>query len=162
MPLDPPDRQHCDAALGYAELGMYDDANAELECIDPLNRAAPEVLAVRVAIYQGLKRWDALLVVASRLAEFEPSHVLWTVSLAYATRRVVSIQAARDILLAAAANFPTEAIIPFNLGCYFCQLGDLETAKDYLRRTFEIDANWRVAALDDRDLAPLWNFLSSH
>jgi hypothetical protein len=66
MPLEPPDRQHSEAALGYCELGMFEDANAELEEIDPLNRATPEVLAVRVAIYHGLKKWDALQVVAAQ------------------------------------------------------------------------------------------------
>ncbi|MEY2565247.1 MAG: hypothetical protein QOH88_3440 [Verrucomicrobiota bacterium] len=33
---------------------MFEDANAELEEIDPFNRANPEVLRVRAAIYHGL------------------------------------------------------------------------------------------------------------
>ena len=138
---------------------MFDDANAELECIDPFNRAAPEVLGVRVAIYHGLRKWDALQTVAARLVEHEPTNVQWVVSLAYATRRAVSIGAARNILLTAETRFPNEAIIPFNLACYYCQLGDLETAKDHLSRAFEIDSNWRMAALEDRDLEPLWSTL---
>lgn len=138
---------------------MFDDANAELERIDPFNRAAPEVLRVRVAISHGLKKWDALQVVAAKLVEFEPTNVQWTVSLAYATRRAVSIESAREILLAAEAQFPNEGVIPFNLACYYCQLGDLETAKDYLRRAFEIDSHWRLSALEDRDLEPLWSTL---
>jgi hypothetical protein len=28
-----------------------------------------------------------------------------------------------------------------------------------LKQAFEIDLNWRVAALDDEDLKPLWNDL---
>jgi tetratricopeptide (TPR) repeat protein len=159
VPLEPPDQRHCEAALGYTELGMFEDANTELECIDPFNRAAPEVLAVRVAVYHGLKKWDALQVVAAQLAEYEPTNVQWTVSLAYATRRTASIGAARNILLTARHQFPSEAIIPFNLACYYCQLGDLPTAKDYLRRAFEIDPHWRLAALEDRDLEPLWSTL---
>jgi hypothetical protein len=38
-------------------------------------------------------------------------------------------------------------------------MGEIETAKQYLKRTFEIDLNWRVAALDDEDLRPLWDSL---
>jgi uncharacterized protein YjhX (UPF0386 family) len=49
-----------DSALA---AGMFDDANAELQRIDAFNRAALEVFRVRVAIFQGLKNWDA---VASR------------------------------------------------------------------------------------------------
>src|SRR5205807_8613311 len=37
------------ATKRYAELGMYRDANDELEKIDPFLRAAPEVLALRIA-----------------------------------------------------------------------------------------------------------------
>jgi hypothetical protein len=37
--------------------------------------------------------------IAKRLAEFQPDDVQWTISLAYATRRADSIQAAKEILL---------------------------------------------------------------
>jgi len=42
MPLEPTDQQFFDAACGYAQLGMYLDANEELEKVDPYRRAAPE------------------------------------------------------------------------------------------------------------------------
>jgi len=159
MPLEEPDRQYWHAALGYVELGMFADAADELEKIDPLLRAAPEVLAVRVAIYHGLKKWDLLQVVAQKLAEYEVQNIDWIISYAYATRRVESIKAARKILLNAERKFPKEAVIKYNLACYFCQLGDLETAKNYLKRAFEIDLNWRMQALEDEDLKPLWDSL---
>jgi tetratricopeptide (TPR) repeat protein len=160
MPLDTRDSLHCQAAIGYTELGMFEDASAELENVDPFNRTTPEVLSIRAAIYHGTKKWGLLLVVALQLTRLEPGNIQWAVSLAYATRRAVSIQAAGDILLAAKANFPKEPIIPFNLACYYCQLGELDTAKDYLREAFGIDPKWRMAALEDRDLDPLWHFLS--
>jgi tetratricopeptide (TPR) repeat protein len=143
------------------ELGMLEDANAELECVDPFNRTTPEVLSIRAAIYHGLKKWDLLRVVSLQLTALEPWNVQWVVSLAYATRRAVSIEFARDILVAAKPTFPREPVIPFNLACYACQLGDLATAKNYLAQAFTIDPQWREAALDDEDLAPLWSFLSS-
>ncbi|SRR6266480_2512575 len=156
MPIEPPDKQFLEVACGYAELGMYPDANAELEKIDPFNRAAPEVLALRIAIYGGLKKWELMAEIAKRLTEFQPDDPQWPVSAAYATRRATSIEAAKQILLSAEPKFPKEAVIPYNLGCYFCQLGDLDMAKEYLRRAFEIDPNWRIIALDDIDLKPLW------
>jgi hypothetical protein len=63
------------------------------------------------------------------------------------------------ILLNAQATFPKEAAIPYNLACYYCQLGEIETAKRYLKKAFEIDLNWRKAALEDEDLKPLWDSL---
>jgi tetratricopeptide (TPR) repeat protein len=157
VPLEPPDQQHWKAAVGYVELGMYADANSELEKIDAFCRAAPEVLAVRIAIYHGLKKWESMREVAKRLAEFQPNDVQWTVSFAYATRRAESVEAAREILLNAESQFPKEAIIKYNLACYFCQMKEIENAKHYLKRAFEIDSSWRSTALDDPDLQPLWN-----
>ena len=52
-----------------------------------------------------------------------------------------------------------EAAIPYNLACYYCQLEEIETAKRYLKKAFEIDLNWRRAALEDEDLKPLWDSL---
>jgi tetratricopeptide (TPR) repeat protein len=159
MPLEPPDQQYWQAAVGYVELGMFEDANDRLEKIDPFNRAAPEVLAVRLAIYRGLKKWELMQQIAKRLKEFEPDNVQWTISLAYATRRAYSIDIAMEILLSAEAKFPKEGAIPYNLACYYCQRGQIEKAKNYLKKAFEIDSDWRVAALEDEDLKPLWDSL---
>ena len=159
MPLEPPDQQYWHAAAGYVELGMFSDADAELDRIDPFNRAAPEVLAMRIAIYHGLKKWELMREIAKRMADFQPDDIQWTISLAYATRRAISIEAAKEILLNAKSKFPKEAIIKYNLACYECQLGNVEAAKNYLKQVFEIDANWRLKALDDQDLEPLWESL---
>ena len=59
-----------------------------------------------------------------------------------------------EILVDAEAKFPREAAIPYNLACYYCQLGEMEKAKRYLKEAFEIDLNWRTAALEDEDLRP--------
>ena len=60
---------------------------------------------------------------------------------AYATRRAYSIDVATEILLNAVAKFPKEAAIPYNLAYYYCQRGEIENAKRYLKRAFEIDLN---------------------
>ena len=138
---------------------MFFDANTELDRIDPFNRAAPEVLALRIAIYRGLEKWELMQEVAKRLVEFQPEDVQWTISLAYATRRANSIEAAKEVLLSAEPKFPKEAAIKYNLACYFCQIGDIKAARNYLKKAFEIDSNWRIAALEDEDLKPLWESL---
>ena len=156
MPLEPPDQQYWQAAVGYVELGMFQEANDQLENIDPFNRAAPEVLAVRIAVYHGLKKWELMQEVAKRLAEFQPNDIQWTISLAYATRRAESIEAAKEILMQALQRHPDEAMVHFNLGCYASQLGDLTLAKAHLKRAFVIEPKCRLMALDDPDLKPLW------
>jgi Tfp pilus assembly protein PilF len=54
-------------------------------------------------------------------------------------------------------KFPKEAAIKYNLACYFCQTGDVATARNYLKKALEIDLNWRMAALEDADLQPIWD-----
>jgi tetratricopeptide (TPR) repeat protein len=89
--------------------------------------------------------------IAKRLKEFQPDNVQWTISLAYATRRAFSIDVAMEILLSAEAKFPREAAIPYNLACYYRQLGQIEKARNSLKKAFEIDLDWRMAALEDED-----------
>jgi tetratricopeptide (TPR) repeat protein len=106
--------------------------------INAFNRAAPEVLAIRVAIYHGLKKWELMQEIAKRLAEFQPDDIQWTISLAYATRRADSLQAAKEILLSAEPKFPKEGIIKYNLACYSCQTGDIEAAKNYFKKLLKL------------------------
>lgn len=160
MPLDPDEQQHLTAAEGYVELGMYLDADAELDRIDPYARHVPEVLVVRVEIYRALGKWELMQTVARKLTHYDSKDVQAVVWLAYATRRAESIQAAKAILLDAVEHLPA-AIIHYNLACYECQLGEVEVAKVRLQHAFKLEKELRSVALDDEDLKPIWDSLSS-
>jgi tetratricopeptide (TPR) repeat protein len=159
MPLDSQAQRHLTAAEGYAELGMHLDANGELEEIDADVRHLPEVLVIRLQIYRALEKWDLMQVVARELARHDPENVHWVVCWAFATRRADSIEAAKSILLEVVERIPNAAILHYNLACYECRLGDLEVAKARLRHAFKVDASFRLKALTDEDLAPLWESL---
>lgn len=161
MPLELDDQQHVTAAEGYAALGMFLDANEELEQVDPDVRHVAEVLAVRVEIYRGLAKWDALATVAKKLAEFDPGEFRWWSAWAYGARRSQSVQAAREILMAALEHHPQCAMIRYHLACYECQLGNLEAAKESLAIAFKKAPRLRSEALDDEDLQPLWDELGA-
>jgi Tfp pilus assembly protein PilF len=160
MPLLPDDQRHLTAAEGYADLGMYLDADAELDGIDPEVRHVAEVLLVRLEIYRGLEKWELMRTVAARLAAHDPENAQWPISLAYATRRAESIEAARSILLEAVERLPKEPILHYNLACYECQLGELEVAKARLAHAFKLAPKCRLMALDNEDLKPLWDSLA--
>jgi len=38
-------------------------------------------------------------------------------------------------------------------------LGQIDSAKQYLKQAFRIDPNWRLQALEDEDLKPLRDYL---
>ncbi len=157
MALSAEDQKHLTAAQGYSALGMFLDANAELEEIDPEVRHVPEVLEVRVGIYQGLQQWELMQTVAKQLAIYEPDTPVWALFWAYSTRSADSIEQGRIILVNAIERMPKFAILHYSLACYECQLGELEKAKATLERAFKLDPSMRAKALDDEDLKPLWD-----
>jgi hypothetical protein len=63
MPLEPEDQKHLIAAQGYVELGMFLDADTELDEIDPGVRHLPEVLGVSRVCGEA---WEAMDSSASR------------------------------------------------------------------------------------------------
>jgi len=130
MPIEPDQQLHLTVAEGYVGLGMYLDADAALDDIDPFCRHLPEVLAVRLTIYQALEKWELMEVMAKKLAEYEPENPLWWLSWATATRRAESLEKAKAVLLEALEHHDDVAVVHFNLACYECQLGDLEAAKE--------------------------------
>ena len=151
--------RHVRAAQGYVELGMFLEADAELEEIDDELRQMPAALAVRATIYYTLKKWELLLVVARQLAIEQPENPQWCRSWAEATRQTVSVDAARNILLEAVERHPKDGATQYNLACYECLLGEMETAKARLDHAFELDSSLRLAALTDPDLERLWSAL---
>lgn len=161
MPLEADQQRHLDAAQGYIALGMHLEANEELEQIDPFCRALPAVLAVRLAVYEAAAKWELSEAVAKRLWDADPTNAQWAISLAYATRRLRSLEAAKVILLTASAEHSEEPIIHYNLACYECQLGDLDAAKEHLKLAIELQPKCRDIALDDPDLEPFWHRISA-
>jgi tetratricopeptide (TPR) repeat protein len=159
MQLDPKDERHLNAAQGYAMLQMYSDAEEELRQLSRGLDAVPEVLIARLLVYQGLKKWEGLRSIALQLMALQPGNSQWPISLAYATRRCDSIEVARNILVVAQKKHPNEAIIPYNIACYDCQLGNLESAKGYLEHAIQLSPKIKPMAMEDEDLKPLWETL---
>jgi tetratricopeptide (TPR) repeat protein len=69
------------------------------------------------------------------------------------------LEEAREILLSGGQTLEREAMFHFNMGCYECQLGNLEEAKDWLRRAFSLDPKYRKVSREDPDLEPLRSWL---
>ena len=157
-PLQPPDSHHLQAAQGWVELGNHIEADAELDNIAANLRAHPDVLNVRWEIYAAAKKWEAALDIAAALIQLDPESPLGWVNRSYALHELKRTAEARDNLLRVVDKFPDTATMRYNMACYECQLGRLEQAKQWLGKAFALgDAEeLKLAALDDRDLEPLW------
>jgi tetratricopeptide (TPR) repeat protein len=115
-------------------------------------------LFVRWKIYAEAKKWDGALAIAQALVELVPDDSLGWLHRSYALHELKRTQEALDQLLPAAEMFPKDPVIRYNLTCYTCQLGDLERAKMWLEKAFELGDPKKVKlmALEDSGLEPLW------
>ena len=66
-----------EAAQGYATLGLYIQSNKELEAMSSETRLWPEVLAVKLAIFNALKLWDMVEIIAIQLCDSAKGNPLW-------------------------------------------------------------------------------------
>ena len=159
--LHPDDVKHLIAAEGYAELGMFLDADAEIENIHPEVRDVPEILAIRLAIYRALENWELMQMVVRKLRKLDPENSRWVILHAFATRQAKSIEAAKAVLLDAWWAHDNEPLIPFMLASYECQQGHFEKAEELVKFAISLDSRLRALALDDEDLRPLWESIGA-
>jgi tetratricopeptide (TPR) repeat protein len=161
QPIEPPDSHHLLAASGWLGLGCPEDALSELDHLSPGNRHHPDTLELRWLIHADLKDWTAALAAATELVETAPARPAGWLHRAYAMRRVSTggLQQAWDLLLPAFEKFPGESVIPYNLACYACQLGQLEESRKWLKLAVRAGKREAVKsmALKDEDLRTLWD-----
>jgi Flp pilus assembly protein TadD len=150
---------HVVEASGYIELGMLEEAAKTLQEIRAEDESRREVLGVRLDLYMAARKWDLAAKFARRLVENEPGNAGAWVNLAYSIRRLEGLDAAEEILLHALSLHPRHAMIAYNLACYASVAGRSEEAKDRLRQAFDLDRSFRVVALEDPDLRPLWDWV---
>jgi predicted Zn-dependent protease len=143
-------------AEGYLDLKMTGPARRELDRIPAAYHAHPAFLSVRLQAALAGEHWAEAAELAGLLRQLEPGEPIHLIQLAYATRRAKGIEEARMLLLEALKTFPDVDVIPYNLACYECQLGNLEASLEYLGRATAKDARWREIALEDEDLKAIW------
>ena len=163
--LKPPATHHVSAAVGWVELGAPAEARAELAQVAPDLQDHPDVLEVRWVIAAEEKKWEEGLLIAQALLQRAPKRSSGWLHQAYALRRVPggSVGKAWEALLPAWEKFPKEAVIPYNLSCYACQMNQLDTARLWLKRAADAGSKERIKAmaLQDPDLEALWSEIAA-
>jgi predicted Zn-dependent protease len=146
---------HLSHLHGYLALGMDREARRELRQLPEKVRAEPAFLAMAIQIHQNAQRWPSVERIARKLVKQEPGEAGWWIMLAFATRRLRSIEAARGILLKAEDIHGKEPTIQFNLACYAAQLGDIGEARIRLARAIAREPRFTELAKTDPDLEPM-------
>jgi Flp pilus assembly protein TadD len=161
-PIEPPDAHSLNAATGWLLLGNAAEARTEFDQIRRALRLHPEVLDFEWRLLAQEQRWTEAADVGERLVQVCPDDANAWVHRSYALHELRRTREAFDKLLPAAGHFPQEPIIPYNLACYTCQLGDLTTAQRWVDCSLAISKKPQEkllrlqSALEDPDLQPLW------
>lgn len=156
--MDGLDESACVRASGYLELGMPEDALAELE------RAGAEsslALRLRVDALLLMERWAEAAVICLPMLQREPDLPGWWIQAAFALRRARSLADAENILRAGHQRHPDDWLISYNLACYACVQGHHRDACRLLERALHFGGAQvlRMAAADP-DLADIRHWLA--
>jgi predicted Zn-dependent protease len=155
--LPHPSGFHLKAAVGWLELGSPEEARRELEAIDPEHGEHPDVLEVWWPILVEEKDWTAALAAAEKLVARAPEREVGWVQQSFALHELQRTSEAYERLVQVADRFVEAYVIPYNLACYQCRMGNRGAAMKWLKRAVKIaDAKTiRAMAQNDPDLAPL-------
>lgn len=143
------------AAQGYYELGLWRESWRELDDLAEPASTRADVMELRVLILINENKWDEALALSRKLAEFAPQEEGGWVHSAYCLHEMGRTKEAIQALLSAPPSLREKAIFHYNLACYACVLGQIDTARESLHRSFALDKRYRDFARADHDLEPL-------
>lgn len=141
---------------GYLVLGMYDDANDELERLPNELKTHPAVLSAQFDLLMEMERWDDGVILGRSLFKLWPDECSFYIRTAFCQHELKLTHDARQTLLDGPEVLRTHAVYFYNLACYEAQLGNIAEAKRQLKTCFKLDKNYKAESLDDPDLEPLW------
>lgn len=102
-----------------------------------------------------LARYEEALSPLQRSADLVPDDIHVWLALGWCYKRTGKLGKAIEALEQAVAVDPGEAIIHYNLACYWSLAHNRVLALEYLSHALEMDANFRDMVLDEPDFQPL-------
>ncbi|MCP4848100.1 MAG: hypothetical protein GY899_09170 [Verrucomicrobiaceae bacterium] len=143
------------AVRGYYELGMNEDAWEELRSVEKNFPATPAIIQMKLLLFLKDEEWSDALVLSEELRRMEPQNGAGFIHGAYCLHELSRTDDALRLLEKAPESVRDEAIYHYNKGCYQAAIGDVETARSCLQKSFDIDKSLVDVARKDPDLAAL-------
>lgn len=142
-------------AEGYLELGMAQHA---LELLDPVDEPGTfrgHIQYLRGAAFRELKRYSDAIAPLGEAGELKPSNINVWLALGWCQKRLGRLDLAIEALEQAREIRPNEAVVHYNLACYWSLARNKEQALDCLARALDIDADYRDLIGNEADFDPL-------
>jgi predicted Zn-dependent protease len=149
------------AAQGYLDLGMVEEALAELSSFQGLHSQDPDLLELRLHILMQGHLWGDALTAAEELLRVKPDSLPPYIHGAFALHELGRTAEARDLLLKGPSILRKDPTFHYNIGCYEAVLGNRESALRSLSESFALDETFRDFAQRDPDLELLRKELAS-
>jgi predicted Zn-dependent protease len=139
-------------AEGYSELGMLEEALAQLNQLEAADQDRLEILRMRVDILLRKQDWEEALQLSRRFCTMNPHQPFGYVHTAFCLHELGRTSEAKQTLMDGPAALLSEPVYYYNLACYDTVLGNFEQAKENLRASFNLDKSFQQLAKKDPDL----------
>ncbi len=140
---------------GYYELGMNEDAWQEFQLVEKNFPASPSIIQVKLLLLLKDEEWADALALSEELRRMQPHNGAGFIHGAYCLHELNRTDDALALLDKAPDTVRDEAIYHYNKGCYQAAIGDVETARSCLRKSFDLDERLVDVARKDPDLIAL-------
>jgi len=144
-----------EAADGYLDLGMPEHALRSLREIDDPDRNLFAANSLRGRALRDLKRFDEALDAYGRAFAENPDDVDLLMGMAWCYKRIGQLPKAISAMEQAYHVAPKEAVILYNLSCYWSLSGNKTQALSWLGRALRMDQALRKLIDDESDFDPL-------
>lgn len=139
------------AAQGYLELELPDAALEQLDAITAPHEAAFEVNCLRGEALRQKSDWKAALKAYQKAILDSPHNVSVLMAMAWCFKRTDQLPRAIAAMQRAYQIAPKQAIVLYNLSCYFALAGDKPNALSWLGRAIRMDDSLRELIPDETD-----------
>jgi tetratricopeptide (TPR) repeat protein len=143
------------AAEGYIELGMHPQALASLNQIERGDHGDFAVNFLRGDALRNLERYDEALVALHRAFDEKPNDVALLMAMAWCYKRTNQLPRAITSMEQAYKIAPKEAVILYNLSCYWSLAGNKTQSLSWLGRALRMDKSFRKLIDDETDFDSL-------
>ncbi|HLJ09555.1 MAG TPA: tetratricopeptide repeat protein [Planctomycetaceae bacterium] len=144
-------------AEGYIALGMHAHALASLERIEDSDESEFRVNFLRGDALRNLERHEEALVALHRAFDKKPDDVGLLMALAWCYKRTNQLPRAITCMEQAYRIAPKEAVILYNLSCYWSLAGNKTQSLSWLGRALRMDNSLRQLIDDETDFDSLRN-----
>ena len=150
-------RTHLSRSNGYRLLGMFDESILILEDIPfEEERWHPLVVEARYNTYRDAKEWTLAMTMAKLKHESKPNSLEWLLNYADAHHQMGDTKKAIACLKDAEGKFGEDAQYLFRLAKYHALIGNVEEAKNLVRRVFKLNGSFKADFLDDPAFDSVW------